>query len=170
MININGLLSNRADTHRLRNERGIALIIALLMLAMLGMLGIFALGSSSTELHIAGNYRNQELAFFNADVGEGFGPANQNMLNPIRLYDPNPALTRNVLLGAPIGAYVGQTNVTVQFLCISDLPAGESGSTGDVAHHFLVTITGSGANNALYTVQSRTSRRVARQTGLDPDC
>lgn len=62
---------NAAGVHGLRmpagNERGIALIIAIVALVMLGMLGAFALSSSTTELRIAGNFRNSQEAFYAGD-------------------------------------------------------------------------------------------------------
>lgn len=137
----------------LRNERGIALIIALVMLTLLGMLGIFALGTSSTSLHIAGNYRNHELAFYNADMGEAFGPNNVNitgMINPynVNISTPPPPVT---------GAYLGQTQVTVQYLCVS-----ESLDHNMHEFHYKVTITGTGANNARFTTVSQMRRAIPK--------
>jgi len=61
------------------NERGMALILALLMLTLLGILGIWALDTSTTDLKIAGNFRSNQYAFYAADAGVGY-VTNANML------------------------------------------------------------------------------------------
>lgn len=55
------------------NEKGIALVVALVMLALLTILGTFALSTSSTELFITGNYRNSQYAFYAADAAIEYG-------------------------------------------------------------------------------------------------
>ena len=52
-----------------KNERGIALVVALIMLVLLSILGMYALSTSSTELFITGNYRNKQHAFYAATAG-----------------------------------------------------------------------------------------------------
>ncbi len=49
------------------NQRGMALILALVMLVILSILGTLALSTSSTELFISGNYRNTQTAFYRGD-------------------------------------------------------------------------------------------------------
>jgi Tfp pilus assembly protein PilX len=49
------------------NERGAALIIVLIMLVLLAILGASMLATSTSDLKIAGNYRNSEEAFYTAD-------------------------------------------------------------------------------------------------------
>jgi len=53
----------------LRNQRGNALVIALLMLVVLTLLGIAALTTSTVELQISGNDKVTRRAFYNADGG-----------------------------------------------------------------------------------------------------
>lgn len=50
------------------NEQGAALIIVLVMLLLLTILGTSMLATSTTELKIAGNYRNTEEAFYTAEA------------------------------------------------------------------------------------------------------
>ena len=54
------------------NERGAALIIVLIMLVLLTILGASMLATSTSELRIAGNYRNSEEAFYVADSAMEF--------------------------------------------------------------------------------------------------
>ena len=57
----------------LGEERGIALVIVLLMLLLLSILGSTMLASSTTDLQVAGNYRNNLEAFYTADAALSFG-------------------------------------------------------------------------------------------------
>jgi PilX N-terminal len=153
-------------------QRGIALILALVMLALLGMLGALALNRSSTELHITGNYRNQQIAYYNADDVEGQGPNNVAVLTSITPYVVNsyPTGTGMLQVALPAGA-VGEKWVRVEFLCTS-LPTG--GDKGDqeyfLSYHFLVTIRGVGSNGAEYVVESEVSQKGPRPAGMEPDC
>jgi hypothetical protein len=56
----------------LKNEQGVALILALVMLSLLGMLGAFALSTSSTELHVSTNFRTAQTALYCAEAGDEF--------------------------------------------------------------------------------------------------
>lgn len=66
----------RSCTHGMRllykpsivaNERGVALVLSLIMLVVLSMLGILALNTSDTESSISGNQRASVEAFYSAD-------------------------------------------------------------------------------------------------------
>jgi Tfp pilus assembly protein PilX len=54
---------------RINNERGIALVLSLIMLVLLAILGTWVLNTSSTELRIAGNATNQENSFYCGESG-----------------------------------------------------------------------------------------------------
>ena len=58
---------NSLDT-RLSNERGTALIIALMAMMLLTALGAAVVMVSNTETHIASNYRNSQEALYAADA------------------------------------------------------------------------------------------------------
>jgi len=52
-----------------KNKRGIALFIALLIMLMLAILGMGIISSSNDEVSIAGNSMNESAAFYAADAG-----------------------------------------------------------------------------------------------------
>jgi hypothetical protein len=60
-------------TAALHNEDGMALILVILMVLLLSILSTTMLGTSNSELSIAGNYRNSESAFYAAEAGAAFG-------------------------------------------------------------------------------------------------
>jgi len=60
--------SASSPRRRLHNERGAALLIVLVMLLLLTIIGATLFTSSTTEIKIAGNYRNSLDAFIAADA------------------------------------------------------------------------------------------------------
>lgn len=50
-----------------QNERGTALIIAISLLAIMSILGVIMMSTTSTEIKLSGNKRNQQEAFNAAD-------------------------------------------------------------------------------------------------------
>ncbi len=51
----------------LQNEKGMALVIAMLLLAVMSILGTIMLSGSTTEIQLSGNYRNSYQSFHTAD-------------------------------------------------------------------------------------------------------
>ncbi|MRR53544.1 MAG: hypothetical protein EG822_03395 [Deltaproteobacteria bacterium] len=72
-MNANDCVDSGRITHSLKSERGVALVIVLMMLLLLTILGVTMLASSTSELKIAGNYRNNEEAFYAADAALEYG-------------------------------------------------------------------------------------------------
>ena len=85
----NGLQNMEVRAPILKSQKGIALVVALVMLALLGMLGAYALSTSNTELHIQINSRNSQIAFSNCNEIEAFGPNNPLVLTTIIPYVVN---------------------------------------------------------------------------------
>lgn len=55
--------------NQLKNQKGIALVIALVMLLVLTLIGISSINMSTYETNIAGNERAYNLALYTADGG-----------------------------------------------------------------------------------------------------
>jgi hypothetical protein len=62
------MVTNTRIHARLADERGTALIIALMAMMLLTALGAAVVMVSNTETHIAGNYRNSQEALYAADA------------------------------------------------------------------------------------------------------
>ena len=132
----------------LRSEKGMVLIVTMVMLVMLTMLGVYALSTSTTELHIAGNYRNEQIAFYNCNEAEAYGPNHQAILTHIvpNVVNSFPSGTTFQPVVMPSGA-TGQTQYRVEYICTSQAPPGLGYTSSDTAaYHSLVTIVGKGAN------------------------
>ena len=53
----------------LRNESGVALVVALLMIVILSLIGLASSSSSTFEIRLSGNKRGATDAFYSADAG-----------------------------------------------------------------------------------------------------
>jgi hypothetical protein len=60
-------IPSRRQKPLLRRERGIALVLALIMLLLLSILGFMVVDTTTSDLRISGNIRNANAAFFNGD-------------------------------------------------------------------------------------------------------
>ncbi len=121
----------------LKNQSGVALVIALLMMVVLTLIGLASVFTSSLELRLAGNKRGSTDAFYAADSGVQVSMANVRNFNlpgkfvdskydPFTVTDPNspdynPNLTKAQVViqhradeqGAPRG--LGMSAVQVGF-------------------------------------------------------
>lgn len=79
-----------------KSERGIALIMVLIVLLLLSILGATIMTSTTSELRMTGNARNSEDAFFAADCALEFTETNglvfqsivPNLLDPAHSWPP----------------------------------------------------------------------------------
>jgi Tfp pilus assembly protein PilX len=79
-----------------RNERGVALIVALGVMVLLTILGTWVLNTSSTDLRIAGNTRNYQTAFYLAEQGMEFAKSRGQLLAANdKSLQSNPTYTSN---------------------------------------------------------------------------
>jgi hypothetical protein len=139
----------------MKNERGVALIVAMVMLLLLTMIGIFALNTSSTELRIVGNYKNTEVAFFAADAGIAFGQTSASIYESLRLGPPVPVTSWN----GSVSVSSNSADVGVVWVASSNIVPAKIAAVTDpdavkVINHFMGTVTGHGPNNAAVTIES----------------
>jgi PilX N-terminal len=150
-----------------KSERGMALIIALVMLVLLTILGAWVLNSASTDIHISGNYRNNQQAFYAGDAAINYltnantlSTAYSGMTGTNYSYclgpapcNPAPPLTMSV---------VSQATGTVEFLRSGPLPLG-SAYDADVDYngnpqfhglYFNIQSSGTGMNNAQAVIEA----------------
>lgn len=144
---------------RAGNERGMALVLALVMLALLTILGAWALGTSSTDLKIAGNSRNAQNAFYSADAALACG-VNPETLTTAYLFTLATGSTAKWSQVISIDTFTA--NMTVDYLGSGPLPAGSiyDGDLDVNGHprfhglYFVVNTEGKAANNAAVAVES----------------
>jgi hypothetical protein len=148
------------------NERGMALILALVMLALLGILGVWALDTSNTDLKISGNFRTTQNAFYAADGGLGY-TTNRSTLFAVQNYGPGWSSPKIDISSS--GSTTASFTTRVPSLLEGPLPQSGAASTiydVDVSTggwHGLysgVTSTGTAANNAVVVVEAVVSTAV----------
>lgn len=73
------------DKNFFRNEKGMTLVLGLMIIMVLTLLGATAVMMTTTDLKITGNYRTGETAFYAAEAGieEARGRLRKNAANPI---------------------------------------------------------------------------------------
>lgn len=150
----------------LKSEKGMALIIALVLLVLLTILGTWVLNSASTDLRIAGNYRNNQNAFFTAEA------ANAYATNPAMLTQAYTSMTGTTLYPLPALPALPITSTatgTIEYVGSGPLPAGSifdadvdySGNPKFYGLFFSVKVIGTGLNNAQTAVESGVMQVVA---------
>jgi hypothetical protein len=118
------------------NDRGVVLIMALWMLLLLSILGAFALSTSTTEIGIAGNYRNAEAAFNTADAAVEYAETDVAIYSTIGTgsWPPGPPGTT-----AALGVGANSAETRVDFMA-----------------------TGTGPNNAESSLESQVAKIVSK--------
>ncbi len=146
-----------------KNEKGIALVVSLIMLVLLTILGTYALSTSSTELIIAGNYRNNECAFYLAEAGIGYGqevyktkvlPGTDQSCWPYvagtKCSDPDG----KQFLPVPLPATPGQrAEINITWVRTGDAPK-DYDSTDNETDYYVITSRGFCNNNATAEAES----------------
>lgn len=73
----------------INDEKGNALLIAMIALVVLTFIGIMAVNNTSTELQIAGNDRLAKLSFFTAEASRGYVVGHPTLYSFAVMTDPD---------------------------------------------------------------------------------
>jgi hypothetical protein len=137
------------------NERGMALVIALVMLVLLTMLGAWALDTSSTDLRISGNYKTTQIAYYAAEAGVGYAS------NRVVLENSYVATGATVTNPGPQSVGNSTFQTWTRFLIKAPLPAGSmyASNLEDVGQeklpvYFTLNSQGTAANNSIVNIES----------------
>ena len=149
--------------HNDRGERGVALILALGMLVLLGLLGAIALGTSNTEIRIAGQDRNAQSAFLTAEAAIEYAQTDPAIYLSTPLVNPvwpvPPALPATINVGATRVA----NNLSVSFLASGPPPVGSGvDATSFAANYFALVATGTGPNNSAVGLEAQIGKVVPK--------
>lgn len=169
----------------LRSERGVALVLAIVMLLLLGILGTMALSTSMTELRITGNYRNSQTAFFAAEAAVEYAYSDPAIYTAMIMSPTSPNNSWPVMGAGDWPALVGThttvtmgsetTRIRVQFEACGIAPPGygisseysapgsSSSQNINKVNYMLVSTVGEGPNDTESIIESRQMR-------LTPDC
>lgn len=151
----------------LGNERGMVLIVVLVMLLLFTILGATVLTNSTSELRVTGNYRNQQQAFFVAEGGFEQGQVS----NAIYSIIPNVGdawngtitytsagvvtITQNAV--AVAGA-VNTAQIVAENIGSGPPPPGSGFDETFVANLYDLDVTGFGPNNTEIEISTNIAR------------
>ena len=173
---------------RIADEKGIAIIVVMIMLLLLSILGITMLASTTSDLQIAGNYRNNQEAFYTGEAmmqfGETFGDIYTQIIPNVTNSWPPPGqgtVLDNNYWPQSSKPNTGQADynhiqipntsdsadVKVELQGSGALPAGSgtqedagSGGTAFKATYYAVSVIAYGPNNATGQYESSIARVI----------
>jgi hypothetical protein len=153
------------------NERGMALVLALVMLSLLTILGVWAIGTASSDLSIAGNFRNTQNAFYSADAALAYA-VNPDTLTKAYLYTVATGTT--AVWSQVISIGTATANIKVNYLGSGPLPAGSlcdgdldvNGNPRFHGLYFAVNTEGNAANNAVAEVEAAVVQAVEEDVSV----
>lgn len=148
-----------------RNQDGIALILAISMLAIMSVLGMMALSTTDTELNLSGNFRTSQMAFFSAQRAVEYAMTDGDIFNDIgagSISLGNDPHKTNIAAGTGFGIDTDATN-TVTYQMTGMLPPGSgSDPTYFESRYYLIDVTGQGPNNSEARVETQIGRIVPK--------
>jgi len=168
-------LSSPVCRRTLRDQRGTALILTLVMLTLMSLLGVLALSTSTTEIGISANFKSSQEAFYAASRGVEYATTNANIYDrpiadfPVTLTDNDASVDTvheaNVAVGTGSkrsGLQDGAVN-QVEFLGSGTLPPGSgSDPTYFQSRFYAIDVTGQGPGNASVRIEAQVARIVPK--------
>jgi len=178
---LNAIPKLRRNNSKLGNEDGIILIIVLITLLLLSILGTSLLDSTTSELKITGNSRNNQVAFYAADAALQFAQT----YSPIYLslngstttwpatggHSLNSSFVNGIDTGTSFNLITLPNNATaqvkVEFVGSGNLPSGygtqeDSSMSGSSfkANYFVTTAIATEPNNSSATIEAQIAKVV----------
>ena len=158
----------------LADNRGVVLVIVLIMLLMFSILGATVLTNSTSELKVSANFRNQQQAFFTADGALEQGhisnaiysiiPSVGDSWTGVISYSTAGAVTVTQNVAVAAGA-VNAAQVVAENISSGPPPRGSGYDDTFVANNYDLEITGYGPNNTAVNINSGIARIQVKNTG-----
>jgi hypothetical protein len=135
------------------HERGVALVIALVLLLAVTVLGVSGLATAGLELQMAGNVQFQEDAFQAAEYGveQAFTAATLSTASTVASPAVVPASGVLALPAPTAGTYRYRLYYDTS-AAATPLPGGAAPGQTDLAFHFVIESVGESARGARVTV------------------
>lgn len=156
-----------AHCGNLANQRGVVLILVLIMLLLFSILGATVLTSATSELQVTGNYRNQQQTFFTADGILEQGQLSNDIYSVITNTGDiwtgviSYTATGSVTVTPDTVAATGSTNtaqVVAEFVDSGPPPRGSGFDETYQANYYNLDVTGYGPNNTELEINSTIAR------------
>lgn len=131
------------------NEKGMVLVVVIMLLAVLVLLGSTAIMVTNTDVKISGNYQRSSQAFYNADAGVETVIAYLRTNNIT--YPTAASPTATITVTCPTG-YNFNTSVALHYVA---------------PNSYRFQMTGTGANNASRTIEAHINKQSLSPQGAD---
>jgi Tfp pilus assembly protein PilX len=147
------------------NQRGSALVVALVMMIVLTLISLSSIVSSTFDIKISGNKRGMTNAFYGAESGIQAAVSDLENFNLAR-YDTNNKYENALNDGAKTNSNPASANVDVLHDTLqSGCPRGSGFGTHVDCLHFVVTATGEdqldvSTNKSACTVEEKVARII----------
>jgi len=155
----------RKPAQRGMNEKGMVLVVTLMLMSVLVVLGTTAIMTVSTDIKIAGNYRQNQVALYNAEAGV------EQVITSLRTGPTFSFPTVNATQAIVNGGSCPTSQCAPITLSV---PTGFSFSNTvniygyDVANKkYVFRITGNGGNNAAKTIEIYIDRQSSVPDNVD---
>jgi type IV pilus assembly protein PilX len=158
-----------------RDERGMALILTLVMLTLMSLLGALALSTSDSELGISSNYRSSQEAFYAAERGLEYATMSQAIYSqplsnfPVSLTNNDPSVDTTAEANIAVGTGNSRSGLRdgavnqVNYVGSGPLPPGSgSDPTYFQSRFYAIDITGQGPSNSAVRLQAQVARIVPK--------
>lgn len=158
----------------LANQRGVVLIIVLVMLLLFSILGATVLTNSTSELRVSGNYRNQQQSFFAAEGGIEQSSISSAIYSVIQNTGEtwtgtiayNLAGVVTITQNAVAAAGTANTaQVVAENVGSGPPPRGSGFDDTFQANYYDVAVTGYGPNNSETEIDSGIARMQVKSAG-----
>ncbi|VAV83912.1 hypothetical protein MNBD_DELTA01-1574 [hydrothermal vent metagenome] len=142
----------------LKDEGGMALVLALVMLTLMSVLATIMFKVTDHEMQISRNYSWRQDAFYAADSGVEYAQTDANIYTAIGLGTINIPVG-----GASLAAGASDATGTVEFLASGNPPTGLGvDATMFQGNYYLIKVTGTGRSNSTLGLESSVVRIVPR--------
>lgn len=140
------------------NEKGFALILALVMMFLMAILGTMIFTASNSELLVSRNYRQKQDTMYAAERAMEYAKSDSNIYNTIG--------TGTVAVPmAGVSLQVGGTNATgtVEFASNGNPPRGSGiDVTQFQANYYLIDVNGTGQGNSSVDLEGNNAKIIPR--------
>lgn len=140
------------------NERGMALVLALIILFLMSVLGTMMFTNSSSETQASRNYRVKQDAFYAAERAVEYARSDVSVYSAIGTGSVAIPLT-----GVDLSAGSSDATGTVTYLANGNPPRGSGmDATEFQANFFAISATGTGPVNSRTEVETNVARIIPK--------
>lgn len=143
----------------LKNEKGFALVLTLVMLFLMSILGTMMYTTSSTEVQVSRNFKVRQDAFYAAERALEYSVSDGGVYTAVGTGSVAVPLT-----GVSLQVGTSDASGTVEYLVGGNPPRGSGVDvTQFQANYFVVDVTGTGQGNSNVGLEANIARIIPKE-------